>query len=220
VTEIANLSELGDALRDVPIFPLPQVVLFPRALLPLHIFEPRYRAMLKDAAAGAGLIVMALLEEGDEDRWGHPPIAKVAGLGSIVERQTLDDGRSNIVLLGRARVALEELPFVAPYRRARVRVLEEDKRHVTQADRLALVHAASAFAGEIQRRDPKFSFSLPPNLETTAMADLCAHHLIMHPARRQVILEELDGAERVRMVLAELVTQHAALAKDERTITN
>jgi ATP-dependent Lon protease len=220
VTQWTSGENLDEALHDVPVFPLPQVVLFPRALLPLHIFEPRYRAMLKDCVAGAGLLVMALLEDGPEDAAGQPPMARIAGLGSIVERHTLPDGRSNVVLLGRGRVRIEELPFVAPYRRARATVLREDTSGVTQADRLSLVHAATAFVGEIQRRDPKFAFHLPPQAEPGTMADLCAHHLILDPLRRQAILEELRVAERVRLVLAELMTQQATLGRADKAQAN
>ena len=78
--------------------------------------------MLADALATHRCIAMALVVDGARE---PPPIAQVAGLGVIVEHETLPDGRSNIVLQGRARVVLDELPFVAPYRRARARVLVE-----------------------------------------------------------------------------------------------
>src|SRR4051794_32714358 len=105
-------------LEDVPVFPLPHVVLFPDSMLPLHIFEPRYRTMLADCLAGSTkAIVIAQIDR----RGGR--IAQVAGAGVIVEHQSLPDGRSNIVVAGRTRVRLDELmieePPRYPYKRAR-----------------------------------------------------------------------------------------------------
>ena len=216
--------DLDAALSQVPIFPLSHVVLFPRALLPLHIFEPRYRAMLRDSLASAaprglaGAIAMALIvDPADLDACGNPRICPVAGLGAIVEHEPLADGRSNILLQGQARVLLDELPYVPPYRRARATILHEIATPVTPADRAALFGTASAFVGELAKRDPKFSFNLPRDLNPGAVADMCAHHLIVDAAVRQDLLCELDVAERVRKVIVELAQQRSALARESGT---
>lgn len=207
-----ELETLHAALHELPIFPLPQVVLFPRALLPLHIFEPRYRTLLKDALETHKIIVMArIADPHDTSAGGQPRIASVAGAGVILEHQTLADGRSNILLHGVARVRLEELPFVPPYRRARGTILHDAPSVVSAADRTALLAEATAFAGEVHKRDPSFSFRLPPSLEPGRVADLCAHHLVIDAQARQRILEELEVAERVRLVTSELALQHGAL---------
>jgi ATP-dependent Lon protease len=212
---VSKLSRLEAALRELPVFPLPQAVLFPRALLPLHIFEPRYRTMLKDCLETHSAMVVALIPDPrDVDSNGNPRIAPVAGGGVIIEHQQLADGRSNILLHGLARLRLEELPFVPPYRRARGTILADLSTSVSTGDRTALVAAATAFAGEVHKRDPNFSLRLPPSLEAGAIADLCAHHLVIDAAARQRILEELDAAERVRLVIGELAIQHGALLKE------
>jgi ATP-dependent Lon protease len=211
----AKPIDLTNALREVPIFPLPQVVLFPRALMPLHIFEPRYRKMLTDALASHRAIVMALLDpSGEKDENDQPRIAPIAGVGAIVEHQELPDGRSNILLHGQARVRLEELPFVPPYRRARATLLEELPSTVTEADRASLFAAATSFVAELAKRDPKVRFNLPRNLPPGAIADMCAHHLVIDARTRQAVLEELDVAQRVRRVIEELVSQHMELARE------
>jgi Lon protease-like protein/nitrite reductase/ring-hydroxylating ferredoxin subunit len=130
---------LGDeALAELPVFPLPQVVLFPRVVMPLHIFEPRYRKMLADALDGHRAIAMALIPDpNDLDEHGRPKIAPIAGVGMIIEQQELPDGRSNILLHGQARVRLEELPFVPPYRRAKGTVLHEIASPVDASSRRA-----------------------------------------------------------------------------------
>jgi Lon protease-like protein len=211
-------QSLEAALADMPVFPLSQVVLFPRALLPLHVFEPRYRALLKDALATHKIIAMGLVPDGNDlNAAGHPRFAPIAGAGFIVEHQQLADGRSTILLHGVARVQLEELPFVPPYRRARAVILPDHHSVVPVAERTALLAEATAFAGEVARRDETFSFHLPQSLEPGAIADLCAHHLVIDAPARQRILETLDVTERVRMVTAELAVQHGSLRKIERS---
>jgi Lon protease-like protein len=203
------------ALDELPLFPLPQVVLFPRALLPLHIFEPRYRAMLTDVVETHGALAIVLTSpSGEVDAHGHPKIASIAGAGIVVEHQTMPDGRSNILLHGTARVRIEELPFVPPYRRAKATILEDLLTEVTVDDRAALVAAATAFSTEVHKRDPNFSFRLPPNVETTTLADLCAHHLVVDAQVRQSLLEERDVSVRVQTVIRALADQHHSLMKD------
>jgi len=116
----------------IPIFPLPEIVLFPNMLLPLHIFEPRYRAMVEDALEGEQLIGMAMLKEGwESDYYGTPPIRERIGMGKIVSHEKIGDGRYNILLVGIYRVEIEELYSPDPYRRAKVRLLEEETGDAT-----------------------------------------------------------------------------------------
>ena len=114
-------SLLPDTL---PLFPLPGVALFPELPLPLHIFEPRYRAMVKDALSGSRVIGIVQARPGQE---GMPsPIFSIGCAGRIEGVAELDDGRSNIVLRGISRFRIdEELPQTGPYRTARVTALME-----------------------------------------------------------------------------------------------
>jgi Lon protease-like protein len=217
----AKTKDLEAALDVLPIFPLSQVVLFPEALLPLHIFEPRYRTMLKDCLATHGALAMALLLESGTDSGGRselPRVASVAGAGIIVEHQPLPDGRANILLHGRARVRLEELPFVPPYRRARATLLCDVDDPASASDRAALLACAEAFAAEVRQRSPDFSFRIPPNLEAGVLADYCAHQLLVDMDLRQRLLEELRPAERVRLVTGELASQHSALLRESGSL--
>lgn len=200
--------DVAAALLALPLFPLPEVVLLPGALLPLHIFEPRYRAMLADALATHRCIAMAyVLEPGAEP----PRIARAAGLGVIVQHEALPDGRSNILLQGRARVALDELPMAGLYRRARARILQQVDTSVPDAD-LAMLHAAvTRFVTSVRKRAPSANFTLPAGVDAGGAADLCAHHLVMDAAARQRVLEELDVAARVRLVATELTEQTVRL---------
>jgi len=201
----SDASVLGPALDAIPVFPLPGVVLFPGALLPLHIFEPRYRTMLADCMATSRCMAMALvLPESDRvDGEGGPRIARVAGAGLVVRHTALADGRSNIVLEGRARVWLDELPFEAPYRRARARILDEIETPVSAFDRTGLVAVATAFAAAAHLT----GFQLPHGIGPGATADLCAHQLVVDVRSRQKALEELDVVARVRLVTDTLAEQ-------------
>ncbi|MEC9374169.1 MAG: LON peptidase substrate-binding domain-containing protein [Planctomycetota bacterium] len=131
------MSESSQTIRvnfgkPMPVFPIAGVVLLPHAVLPLHIFEPRYRQMIEDAIDGSGQIAMAVFEGA---RWkqeyhGMPPIRPVVCVGQIVQHERLPDGRYNILLQGvcRARVVEEQAPDEDRlYRTATLRPLGQDE---------------------------------------------------------------------------------------------
>ena len=110
----------------VPVFPLPDLVFFPDALLPLHIFEPRYLAMVRQARAGDGLLVVATLLPGwERDADGAPAFHPVATLGRMVHVVDRPDGLLDILLHGLERVTLDEEFTDRPYRSARARALPD-----------------------------------------------------------------------------------------------
>jgi Lon protease-like protein len=212
-----SMRDIAAALDVLPVFPLPQTVLFPGALLPLHIFEPRYRTMIKDVLATNKALAIALIREtGERDAHRHPHIEPVAGVGLIIDHAELADGRYNILLRGRARVRLEELPFVPPYRRARATLLHSAPGEPPARDMAALLASAAAFAADIRARDSEFDFRIPPHTPAAAACDLAAHHLVLDARERQSILETLDVAVRVRRTTESLALQHAALQGNTR----
>src|SRR5207247_4249108 len=110
----------------LPIFPLPNVVLFPNGLLPLHVFEPRYREMVADALASDRMIGMALLKPGWEHEYeGHPPVYPIGSNGVITHVERLDDGRYNIVLREVERFRILEENYERSYRRASIEPILE-----------------------------------------------------------------------------------------------
>ena len=111
----------GLDIIEIPIFPLPNVVLFPNTLLPLHIFEQRYRQMVTEVLDESGKIGMALLKQPWEV--GGEDIFRIGGMGEIAEYQELEDGKYDILLKGTGRYRLIEFLRYRPYRIARVRVL-------------------------------------------------------------------------------------------------
>ncbi len=113
-------------IQELPIFPLPNVVFFPGTVLPLHIFEPRYSQMVADALEGNRQIGMALLQPGWEKKQDETPeVFDIGGMGLITQYKQLEEGRYNILLSGRHRYRIMEFIGEAPYRVARVRLLQE-----------------------------------------------------------------------------------------------
>jgi uncharacterized protein len=185
--------------RRIPLFPLPGVVLLPGTLLPLHIFEPRYRAMVADALAGEQTIGMAMLKPGWERAGATPPIFPIGGAGRIVASEELSDGRYDIVLEGEFRYrVLDEAP-PAPYRVARV----EEIRSVPfpTADEAARVRreAARLF------REIAAAMSLPPlpeeDLPVERLASELALRLRYEPTELQSLLETDAVSVRLQAVV-------------------
>jgi Lon protease-like protein len=106
----------------IPIFPLPKVVLLPAEVLPLHVFEPRYRELVRDAVATHRVIGIVEVEPGFEDQLpGAPPVREVGCVGFIAAHEELDDGRYLLWLIGLERFRiLEEVTNETAYRQARV----------------------------------------------------------------------------------------------------
>ena len=105
----------------IPLFPLPNVVFFPRTYLPLHVFEPRYRHMVQDAAASHRMIGMVLLKEGwESDYEGRPPIFPTGAVGRMVAVQNLSDGRFNVLLQGLRRFEIKDEIGLESYRQGSI----------------------------------------------------------------------------------------------------
>jgi ATP-dependent Lon protease len=199
-------------IPDVPVFPLPDVVLFPGVTMPLHIFEPRYRAMTRDALAGSRLLVVAQIPtDASIDASGQPSFCRVATLGSITRHEALDDGRFNILLQGSERVALAELPFRPPYRRARATILPTSCRSACAAEARALSLTAADFVRHVRDAHPSFDFAIDPDSPPGVVADQIGHYLVVDPAERQRILEILDDGDRVHACLEALMRQSGRL---------
>src|SRR3954469_21701812 len=128
----------------LPLFPLPNVVLFPNVFLPLHVFEPRYREMVADALPSDRMIGMVLLPPGwDRAYEGRPPIYPIGCSGVMTHVERLPDGRYNIVLRGLERFRVLEEDHERSYRRAVVEPLHEtalsrDDRDVVRSHRTKL----------------------------------------------------------------------------------
>ena len=173
--------------RRLPLFPLPEVVLLPGTLLPLHVFEPRYRAMVTDALSGDRTIGMTLLSPGSDPAAPAPPIHRIGTAGEIVEEEKLPDGRFHVLLEARFRFRVIDEEPPDPYRIARVEELptalfrepREEERHVASAVDLFT--------------DVSRALELPPlpreSLSAERLASELALRLRYAPAELQSLLE-------------------------------
>src|SRR4051812_36364507 len=120
-----ELALIERSLAALPVFPLPSAVLLPYEVLPLHVFEPRYREMTQYVVTHGGVLALASPARGGEgDYEGRPPLEPVCGAGLVVRHEKLDDGRYNILVRGVARVHVtDELPADQKFRRIRAELL-------------------------------------------------------------------------------------------------
>ncbi|MGH9398770.1 MAG: LON peptidase substrate-binding domain-containing protein [Thermoanaerobaculia bacterium] len=189
--------------RRLPLFPLPGVVLLPGTLLPLHIFEPRYRAMVADALEGDRMIGMAMLKPGWERASEPPPIYAVGGAGEIVESEELEDGRSNIVLEGRFRYRILGEARPDPYRLARVEEIPAASFIGRSQQEEAIAVATAAFAeiaGELEM-PPLPAGALSPE----RLASELALRLRFAPPELQTFLETDSLSERYRALTGRMI---------------
>lgn len=197
------------AVFDVPIFPLPESVLFPGMVLPLHIFEPRYRTMLAQAMKGEKLIAMALLCPGyEKDYEGAPPVRPVVGVGRIAGHQALPNGTSNIALIGLARCRIRCETQATPFRVATVETLMDEPPDCDDPDRrMKAAHAELLKSAQtLMRRALKpegreqLAAALKEHTELGRAADYLASIFVREAETRQQLLETLDVIDRAEAV--------------------
>ena len=190
------------ALRDLPVFPLPGVVLFPGTALPLHVFEPRYKAMMDACMAEHRAMAVALLQPGYEaDYEGRPAVHSVCGAGRIVSSERMPDGRWNLVLHATDRLLIErELPTDEPFRRAQcARVPDE-----VSPDAEALAERLRALVARVADAAPRARDALTLLLANARgpahLADALASCTLAPAPLRQALLEERRVARRLQRV--------------------
>lgn len=194
---------MASSLVKSPLFPLPNVVLFPGAILPLHIFEERYKQMTTDALRNAGTVTMALLRPGWEMCYQqNPAIHPIVCIGTIASHQRLPDGRYNFLLKGEARARIVKECSPGPYRVATLEPLLEPT-----VPEIELIHHRQRMARLMD--DPviltspvgcHFRKILNGQLPTARFADLVAFALFDDVQLKQSLLEEMDVVKRVSRI--------------------
>jgi Lon protease-like protein len=187
------------------LFPLPNLVFFPQVMQPLHIFEPRYRAMTADALDGDRLIALVLPQPGWEKDYAEAPeLHQVACLGRIVADQKLDDGRYNILLRGCSRIRIvREMESKKPYRVARAEPLHDlpldDDECAAHWRQVLLEKSPEWFPhqGDIAEQLHKL---IESDLALGALCDIFAFALPLDAEFKQLLLEELDVGLRLRLL--------------------
>jgi uncharacterized protein len=191
----------------VPLFPLPNVVLFPGAILPLHIFEERYKTMTGDALAGNSLVAMALLRPGwEKDYYGKPAIEPVVCIGRITSSERLDDGKYNFLLNGESRARITGEESSAPYRIAQLQMLGDlpapESNLAEKRRRLQEMFDSEPLASMPSVALLKKIIDSP--MPTGMAADLIAFYALSQIPLKQSLLAETDVLKRVCRVISAL----------------
>jgi len=197
----------------LPLFPLPNVVLFPNVFLPLHVFEDRYREMVADALDADRMIGMVLLRPGWEPEYdGRPAVYRIGCSGVITHVDRLDDGRFNIVLRGVERFRILEEDQARRYRRANVELLPEcalapQDRHIVKNRRAKLESLLSPAIGTAET-DPRTTAAMSDEDLVNALAQ----YLALEPLEKQALLERPGLRSRAES-LVELLEMKIMMAR-------
>lgn len=192
------------AASALKVFPLPSAVLFPHTVIPLHIFEPRYRALVKDALAGDRIMALAQLEPGWEGNYGgRPPLQPMMCAGLIIWDEQVEEGRYNILLQGVCRVRMSgELAGDKLYREVSAQALPDLPYQGPEEEQLR--QAVFELAGRVP---PSFAENLLPVAARAlggTLADVVASAIIPEAERRQELLAELDVKRRLEAVMEDI----------------
>jgi Lon protease-like protein len=182
----------------IPLFPLPNVVLFPQMPMPLHVFEPRYRKMMGDALETHRTIGMTLLQPGWEpDYQGRPPVYPIGCAGTIEQSEPLENGRYNILLRGTSRFRIVSEHDGEPYRLARVEALDD-----VTGDEASLEDLRRKVLAAIGRgSDGPASLVLQAELPHDVFVNALCQTLNLAPVERQSLLHCDTIAGRYRRLL-------------------
>jgi Lon protease-like protein len=197
----------------LPLFPLPNVVLFPNVFLPLHIFEPRYREMVADALSGDRVIGMVLLKPGyAHDYEGRPPVYPVGCSGLITHCERLDDGRYNLILRGIDRFRIREEDHSRAYRRAVVDPILESEPQPEH--RPALRRHRARLEALLAPAVERLGIDAGPSsaMSDADVVNALAQYLDLEPLEKQALLEHTTILARAQS-LVELLEMKIMMAR-------
>lgn len=188
----------------ISLFPLPTTILFPDTYLPLHIFEPRYREMVRDALDRTRIIGMVLLKEDwQTNYYEKPPIHPTGCVGKIVQIQRLKDGRFNLVLMGMERFRVTEEFAGKAYRKALVQRLEfqpEGTRLARSGLRKELEQVLETY-GRLQRWGDQIKAVFRLNLEDRMLINVLSAELDLTATEKQFLLESENLDQHCRRLI-------------------
>ncbi|MFL5320039.1 MAG: LON peptidase substrate-binding domain-containing protein [Myxococcaceae bacterium] len=199
-----GLERVKAAHGRLKVFPLPSAVLFPASVMPLHIFEPRYRELVRDALAGDRIMALGAFSPGWETNYqGRPPLEPLCCAGAIVWHEALEDGRYNILLQGivRARI-VEELPAARLYREVRADLLPDPQFEGPEVELLR--NAVLELASDLPQQTAQVLVQQAVRAEGGELADLVAAAVVGQVERRKELLELLPVKERLVAVLGDI----------------
>jgi uncharacterized protein len=205
VIKIADRGELMTAVEAIPLFPLPGTVLIPYTMLPLHVFEERYRDMIDDAMKANRYIAVPRLKPGWERGYdGRPAVFETAGFGKIVRYDPMPDGRANIIILGLGRICIrDELERDVLYRVAEGVLLDDDQDINTTAFEVQ-IRRLRVMLAQVAGGRPQLAERVAPlmsqEMGSMPFVNALAHLVLPNVDERQRYLEIHSVTERVEVV--------------------
>jgi Lon protease-like protein len=223
MSEISDdaLFEAANFSGTARLFPLPNLVLFPHVLQPLHVFEARYRELVEEALAGDRLIAMALLAPGWEaDYEGRPPLHPTACLARIVTHHRLQDGRFNLLLAGLQRIRLvRELAPAKSFREAQAIVLPDEYSAAGEIGRAMLrrrlLESFRRLSNEPSDAQSQLEPLLAGDISLGVLTDLVAYTLELGLDVKQQLLDEVDVDRRAELLLKVLTNRQRSSAEGD-----
>lgn len=204
--------------ESVPVFPLPNFVLFPNTMTRLHVFEPRYRMLTADALSQDRLVVLVGLKPGwEEDYYGSPPVFGVGSLCKIVNEERLEDGRYNLFVHCVARVRVRTIHRLTPYRTAEVEVIPDHAAEDVEVVEDAVGRLVSCVRGlilELGEQGVVLSSVLTSTRKPDILTNRLAAALATEPEHKQALLETTSvqaRAERLTDLSGELLLRSSEL---------
>jgi Lon protease-like protein len=200
--------------QHVPVMPLPSALLFPHALLPLYIFEPRYREMLEYALTHHRMFAVALLKPKRTQWHSHEDFFHIAGVGLIRACVGRGDGTSNLILQGLERVRFNGFEQDTPFPIAAIEPLESEYISSVETEALSekVLELYAKLKGDGRQLPAKVDQYLADLGDPEMLADLVASTFVSDALRRQRVLEELSINQRLRLLIQYLQEEsgHAA----------
>lgn len=214
-----------DFAKPLPLFPLPDAVLLPHAVQPLHIFEPRYRQMVEDSVENKTRLIAMAVFKGDDwklEYEGRPPLRPAVCIGLIVHHDELSDGRHNILLHGVCRAKISRI--IEPdddrlYRLAKLTPLEpveqnppalktvrKTLRHLLENPRLSRMRSVETVMKWFERED----------VSTHALLELIGFALVHNTELKYRLLAEADPMRRARLIKRQLTDLDHLVMQAER----
>tara|TARA_B100001996_G_scaffold292971_1_gene233166 strand:+ start:579 stop:1268 length:690 start_codon:yes stop_codon:yes gene_type:complete len=184
----------------VPLFPLDNVVFFPNTILPLHIFEERYKQMVNDSSNSHNLICMTLLnpELGDDDQ--HT-LSNTGCIGRIINNEEADDGKKNIILYGLRRIEITKLFYDKPYREAEIKIIDTSPTNNSEAFKKRIIELINKWNLLLDGYTDDYKIKIENSYALSKITDTLSSSMVSKASDRQVLLEELNEGIRAEKII-------------------
>ena len=184
----------------LPLFPLDNVVFFPSTILPLHIFEERYKQMVQDSSDSHNLICMTLLnpEMGQED---SESLANTGCIGRIINNEESDDGKKNIILYGLKRIEIKKVLYDKPYREVEIKIIETSSSDNSEAFKKRIMDLTNKWNLLLDGYTDDYKIKIENSSTLSKITDSLSSSMVAKASDRQLLLEEFDEKIRAEKII-------------------